>query len=222
MHPTMTSDMRPHRLHGARRRVVCALITCAAAACGCEPAGSGPEPTKEAKPAPPPRRVYQHVGASPLEGKTLEEAAAQVLDAFSTQINPYYALGGVFHDNGPITVTLSGRHGPLTIDLEQVFEDPLDLLACLKDPAITRSSWGPPRRFGAECIAPRKTASLLDTPRRFNTSELDACTNEGDLSCCTPGPHKHAAGSLMLARVCMRRGEDARWRIGRLELHGTW
>jgi hypothetical protein len=202
------------------RAITCALATCALSA-GCERAETGPEPTQEAKPASSPRRAYRHVGPSPLEGLALEDAAARVLDAFSTKINPYYALGGVFHDNGPITVRLSGTFRG-EVDLEEVFDDPLDLLACLKDPSITRSSWGPPRHFGPECTAPRTFASLIDTPRRFNSPEVDGCHPEGDLSCCTPGPHKYADGSLMLRQVCMRQGEDARWRIARFDLHGTW
>ena len=216
MRARTNSDTGAPSLHGAGRVVAWALVT---ALCACERSeeAPSPEPTPE-----PPRRVYRHVGPSPLEGLELEAAAAHVLDAFATQINPYYALGATFHDNGPITVTLSGTFDCEEVAHEQVFEDPLDLLACLKDPAITRSSWGPPRRFGPGCIAPKVEASLLDTPRRFNTSELGACAPEGDLSCCTPAPHKHAAGSLMLERVCMRRGEDARWRIARFELTGTW
>ena len=217
---------RPHARSAHPRRLAPLLALTALTALACEP-DARPEPPEAAKPAPAPpaRRAYEHVGASPLVGLELEAAAALVADAFATQINPFYALGAALHANGPVTVDMGGTVSGDAIAYAHTFEDPMRLVDCLKDPAITRSSWGPPRRFGESCEAPRPMSGLLDTPRRFNTSTIATCAagDEGAARCCELDPPREAAGSLMLRRVCMSRGEGGdRWKITRLETYGRW
>ena len=153
---------------------------------------------------------------------TEKQAAEHVIGALATRVNAFYAIGGALH-GGPIDFVLdTARLDGSSYVLEHRFEDPAELLDCLKDPGITSGPWGPPRRFGDRCDLDDDLDVFIDSPRRFNLTEITECGEEDGNVCCMVAPRERPPACLMFDEICLTRVGASGWRVSKLRAHGLW